>query len=441
MAQLALDGGTPVLRPEHHRLWPRLGAGERAAVLRVLDRGILSGGDAPEARAFEREFASQVGAEFALLTHSGTSALEMAVGALELAPGDEVIVPALSWISTALCVLLRGGVPRFVDVEADTGNLDPTGLAEALNPRTRAVMPVHLNGLPVDLDSIQEFCAAHDLALVEDAAQAHLAMHRGRPVGALGFAGGFSLQNSKNLAAGEGGVFVTNDPEAYARAYRIRSFGLDLDVTKRRFDKNRPLDSGRELRSQGPGHMYRGNEMMAAVARAQLAALPERTAQAQRSALRLAEALRALPGIYPPAVPDGRTHVFHKFRVRFDLGEAGLAGVDARAFRGALLEALNAEGANACVWQDAPLSAHPIFSGFGGLGGGWPYTAAHDPEAVRANYEADYPVTRGLLDRSVVLFTQSRPLIGQPPETVARYADAFTKVWTERARIAERAGA
>ncbi|MGF1466985.1 MAG: DegT/DnrJ/EryC1/StrS family aminotransferase [Sandaracinaceae bacterium] len=429
---LAVFGGTPVLERGDYRQWPFVGNDERAAVLRALDRRIVSGGYAPEARALEQEFAALVGCRHALLTHAGTSAIELAVGALGIGPGDEVIVPAYTFIASAMCVLQRGAIPRFVDVREDTGLLDAELVAGAVNGRTKAIMPVHVHGTPCDMDPIRGIAERHGLAIVEDAAQAHLATYRGTPCGALGHTAGFSLQASKNLSAGEGGIFTTNDDALAERAIRIRSFGLDVRLPDHEsFDPSAPLDGDRPLVSSMMGHMFRGNEMMAAFARAQLARLPEATRAAQANAERLIAALAELPGVRPPVVPSDRTSAFHKVRVGFDLDALG-GDVPPRAFRAALMKALNAEGAYAVLWQDEPIPAHPIFRAFEGYGGGWPFRLAEDPEALRRSYDpACYPVARRVLDHSVILFSQSRPLIAQTRSVVDRFAEAFRKVWTD----------
>lgn len=440
--ELAIFGGTPVLETADHRTWPQVGDEERAAVMRVLDRGVLSGGDAPEARAFEREFAAHAGTKHALLTHSGTSALQVAVAALGVGAGDEVIVPSYSFVATALAVMAQGGIPRFVDVREDTGNLDPALVEAAIGERTRAIMPVHVHGCPADMDELLSIAARHRLAVIEDAAQAHLATYKKRPVGSIGAAAGFSLQSSKNLSAGEGGVFTTNDDALMERANQVRNFGQDIPLASRDgYDVTRALDGGRPHVSLFPGHMFRGNEMMAAFARAQLAKLPARTAASQANARRLSEALSTLPGIRPPHVPDDRTSVFHKFRVRFDAREAGI-DLPARALRDALVRALSAEGANAVLWQDHALPEHPLVTKLEGFGRGWPFTAASSPDALRASYaSANFPRTRALLDSSIVLFSQTRPLIAQSAAVVDRYAEAFRKVWAQRHRLVEVASA
>lgn len=432
-SELAILGGTPVLKTEEHGTWPRVEDEERQAVLRVLDRGVLSGGEAPEARAFERDFAAFVGTKHALLTHSGTSALQLAVAAAGVQAGDEVIMPAYSFVATAICVLCQGGLPRFVDVVRESGNLDPAKLEAAIGPRTKAIMPVHVHGNPADMAEILAIAEAHDLVVIEDAAQAHGATYGGRNVGTLGLAAGFSLQSSKNLSAGEGGILVTDSDAVLEAANQTRNFGQDIFLSDRgHFDPSRPLDGGRPLVSLHPGHMFRGNEMMAAFAGAQLGKLPARTAASQANAARLIAALEELPGIHPQRIPSDRTSAFHKFRVHFDAAEAGI-DLPARQLRGALLKALCAEGANAVLWQDHALPEHPLFASFEGYGGGWPFQLHDDPPALRATYEADnFPGARALLDSSVVLFSQTRPLIAQSAEVVDRYAEAFRKVWDRR---------
>jgi len=436
--ELAIFGGTPVLSTEEHRTWPQVGDDEKAAVMRVLDRGVLSGGDAPEARAFEREFAKHAGTKHALLTHSGTSALQVAVAAVGVKAGDEVVIPSYSFVATALAVMNQGGIPRFVDVLESTGNMDPALLEDAITDRTRAIMPVHVHGCPADMAEINAIAERRGIPVIEDAAQAHLATYQGRPVGSLGAAAGFSMQSSKNLSAGEGGVFVTDDDALMETANRARNFGQDISLAGRDgYDPSRPLDGDRPLVSLFPGHMFRGNEMMAAFARVQLQKLPERTAAAQENAARLGAVLAELPGLEPPHVAPDRQSAFHKYRVRFD---ARAAGVDLpnRALRAALKDALCAEGVNAVLWQDHSLPEHPLVSRFEGFGGGWPFTASSSADALRGSYASDnFPRTRALLDSSIVLFSQTRPLIAQTPEVVDRYALALAKVWSQRERLVE----
>lgn len=436
-SELAIFGGTPVLRAEDHRVWPQIEDEEREAVRAVLDRGILSGGAAPEARAFEREFAAFIGTKHALLTHSGTSALELALLAAGVKEGDEVIVPAYTFVATPISVMYAGAIPRFVDVSPETGNIDPSLIEAAIGPRTKAIMPVHVHGCPADMDAILAVARKHDLLVIEDAAQAHGARYRGKNAGSLGLAAGFSMQASKNLSAGEGGVLVTDDEALLERANQVRSFGQNITLAHRdRYDPTRALDGG-PLYSERIGHMSRGNEMQAAIARAQLAKLPARTARLQANARRLFARLAELPGIRPFGEPEGVESVFHKVRVGFDPKAAGL-DLPARRIRDALIRALEAEGVNAVLWQDHTMLEHPLFARFEGFGEGFPFSRAEDPAALRASYDPkSFPVSRSLLDSSVVLFSQTRPLIAQTSEVVDRYIEAFAKVWSHRDALVE----
>jgi dTDP-4-amino-4,6-dideoxygalactose transaminase len=439
VTEIALFGGTPVLSKAAHKVWPFVEEEERRAVNRVLDRGILSGVPfAPESMALEEEFARYVGAKHCLLTHCGTSALVVALAAAGVRAGDEVIVPAYSFVATPLAVVQVGAVPVFADVDVASGCLDPAAAAAAVTSKTRAIMPVHMHGGAADLGGLLDVARRHDLLLVEDAAQAHGATYAGKPVGPLATAGGFSMQSSKNLSAGEGGLFVTNDDAVAEEASAVRNFGQyqpRSDVS--RYDTARPLDGTRSTESRRLGSMYRGNEMMAAFARAQLAKLPERTARCQRNAERLARLLDQLPGVTAPAPVPGRTSVHHKFRVHLDPAKAGV-GLPAPRLRDALIEALRAEGLEIVMWQSSPLSAQTIFQKRD-VSGGFPH-APTDGTDLATNYDpAAYPRTRALLDGSIVLFSQSCPLIAQSDDLVDRYAEAFGRVWQHRQAIADRA--
>jgi len=434
MTPLALFGAAPILTKESHRVWPIVGEEERRAVGRVLDRGILSGPFAPESMALQAEFAQFVGAKHCLLTHCGTSALAIALAAAGVRAGDEVVVPAYSFVATPLAVVHAGAVPVFADVDVATGCIDPAAAEAAVTRRTRAIMPVHMHGGAADLTALLDVARRHDLVVVEDAAQAHGAKHAGRPVGAIGAAGGFSLQSSKNLSAGEGGLFVTNDDAIAAEASSVRNFGQNLaprDAVD--YDPTRPLDGKRDAGATRLGSMYRGNEMMAAFARAQLARLPERTARCQRNAERLSRALAELPGITPPMQPPGRASVHHKFRVHLDPERAGV-GVAPEELRDATMAALRAEGLEVVLWQTVPLPAQEVFQ-HRGEGTGFPQGREEGTDLV-ANYDpARYPRTRALLGGSLVLFSQSCPLIAQDDAVVDRYAEAFARVWQHREAV------
>jgi dTDP-4-amino-4,6-dideoxygalactose transaminase len=383
--------------------WPTITDGDRAAVARVLDRGVLSGAGAPEMRALEAEFAAVVGARFCLATNSGTSALHIALAAVGVGPGDEVIVPALSFIATAQAVLHQGAIPVFADVDPLTYNLDPADVARRVTARTRAIVPVHLHGLPADMDAVRALARRHGLAVVEDAAQAHGAIYKGRAVGTLGEAAAFSLNSTKNLPAGEGGLFVTSSEELYARAARVRFDGLEPPS---KWDATHPLDDEADALATLRGFMYLPGELTAALARSQLQRLGETTARSRRNAARLSERLGKLAGVEPPAVPPDRTHVFHKYRVRLHPDRAGVA-LTPPALRDRVLEALRAEGVEAVLWQTAPLPSHPLFAS-----------------------RERYPNATAALESTLLIGSQSYPLFAQPLEVVDAWAAGFERVWS-----------
>jgi dTDP-4-amino-4,6-dideoxygalactose transaminase len=426
-ALLGPQGPQKLVDKDAHTLWPVLDDECRQAVLRVLDRGILSGSFAPESMAFQEEFADFVGAKHALLTHSGTSALVVALAAAGVGPGDEVIVPAYTFVATPLAVVACGGVPIFADVDAATGNVTAETARPWLSPRTKALMPVHVHGNPFDVDELSALAQSAGAVLVEDAAQAHGATYKGKKVGALGTGGGFSLQSSKNLGAGEGGVYVTNDYDRAELANQIRNFGQDLHLNEAgKVDNSRPLDGWRSMESLRPGSMYRGNELLAAVARALLEKLPERTALAQENAERLSARLRQLPGVLPPETRTDRASVHHKYRVRIDAKAAGLEEFAPTRIRGAIVAALKATGFETTLWERTTQTAQSVFAKNTEL-----------PDNVRENYHAKFPNTQALLDNSFLLFTQSCPLIAQNARMVDAYADGFEKLWAERRAIVE----
>jgi dTDP-4-amino-4,6-dideoxygalactose transaminase len=428
--ELALFGGAPVVARDAHRRWPIVTDDERAAVGRVLDRGVLSGMFAPETVALEREIAAYAGAAHAQLTHCGTSAIQVALAAASVGEGAEVIVPAYSFVATAMAVVQQGAVPVFVDVDPVYGNIDVRAIEAALSPRTRAVLPVHVHGNPCDLDEVLAIARKHGLAVVEDAAQAHGATYKGRPVGALADAGAFSLQSSKNLSGGEGGVFLTNDDKLADVARSVCTFGQDVMASDAdAYDPARPLDGHRGMASVRLGSMYRGNEMMAAFVRAQLTRLPALTRRCQENAERLRRGLGDLPGVHMPRTPDDRTSVHHKVRVHFDPQRAGLS-CSPRKLRDVMLEALAAEGLEVVLWQTAPLPAQPFFRS-AGFGAGFPWGTTERP-----SYDpALFPGASRLLDGSIVVFSQSCPLIAQDAAMVDRYVEAFAKVHARRAEL------
>jgi len=271
--------------------------------------------------------------------------------------------------------------------------------------------------------------------VIEDAAQAHGTTWNGKPVGALGKAGGFSLQSSKNLGAGEGGVFVTNDDAIAEEANRLRNFGQNVALSdKLEFNGDRPLDALRGMDSSRIGWMYRGNELGAAFARTALHKLPELTKLCQENAAWLSAELSKLPGVLPPSIPKGASSVHHKYRVRLDPKAAGL-DIAPKALRDLTIKALRAEGLEVVMWQSAPLPAQPTFITREGFGGGFPWSLDKETDFSSLYAVSRFQRTQRLLDCSLLLFSQSCPLIAQPAEIVREYAKAFLRVWNARAEL------
>src|SRR2546426_7357588 len=310
LTQLALRGGKPAVSRDLRVRWPVIGAEEREAALQVLDSGVLCGSRAPQVRALEDEFARFVGAKFCLATNSGTAALHMAVAAAGIEPGDQVITSAFTYPATALAILHHNAVPTFADIDPVSFNLDPGGIEERITSRTRAIMPVHIHGLPCDMDAICAIARRHGLLVIEDAAQAHGAAYRSRPVGTLGDMAGFSLNATKNLPCGEGGLFVTDNERLLARATSFRILGQTRDEVP--LDPAHPLDSAGDSEFAGMGFMYLTQELPAAIARVQLRRLEGFNANAAANASLLTSRLETLPGVIPPRCPADRTHGYHK---------------------------------------------------------------------------------------------------------------------------------
>ncbi len=418
------------------RRWPIITEAERNAVLRVLDSAMMSGSAAPEIRAFEKEFAEYVGATHCLSANSGTAALHMAVAAAGIGPGDEVITSAFTFLASALAVLHHNAVPVFADIDPVTFNISPAEIERRITPRTKAIIPVHIHGMSADMDEILAIAERHNLVVIEDAAQSHGATYKGRGVGTIGDMGAFSVQSSKNLSAGEGGLLVTNNRKLYERADCVRQFGEEAAETSLAgVDPNRPLDDLRDYNAVMMGWMYRMTSLTAAVGRTQLARLPEYTRAAQRNAEYLNARLAEIDLVTPPSVPSDRVSVFHKYRVRLH-PERLDPRIDGKRFRNAVVQALREEGVEVVLWQVTPVPSQILFQEQMGYGKGCPWTCHSSP--VRYRDEA-YPVTTQLLDNSIVIGSQSAPLAGQDADLMRYYGDAFEKVFADKDALVEAA--
>ena len=324
MEKLALFGGEPVKRTPFAP-WPRYDDHERQALFDVLESRIWWRTPGTQTARFEEEFAAYQQAKYGVAVTNGTAALEIAMAALGIGPGDEVIVPDFTFIATASAVLFTGALPVLVDVTPDTYCIDPEQVEAAITPRTKAVIPVHMGGHPADLDALTEIAHKHNLRLVEDSSHAHSSTWRGQRVGALGDIGTFSFQQSKLMTAGEGGIILTNDAELEKLARSIH-------------------DCGRMPGEWFYAHFiygsnYRLSEWQGAVLRAQLQRADELNSIRQRSAALLDRELPKIEGITPQALDP---------RVTCNGHYAYIFHIDLKAFSGAsvdkFIQAFNAEG-------------------------------------------------------------------------------------------------
>ena len=394
------------------RRWPDIRPEDRAAVAAVLERGVLGGVGAPEMTALETDWAAFVGRSACLLFNSGTAAIHAALYALGIGPGDEVITTSYTFAGTWQPILQQGAVPVFVDIDPRTFDLDPARIEERITPRTKAIIAVHIGGMPADLDEILAIAERHELHVIEDACQAHGATYHGRQVGSIGVVGCYSLNSSKILSGGEGGLLVADDPEILARARRLRTFGEDIPELAKLTGWNFRPYTGYSI-----GWNYRHQEMPAALARSQLKRLPEYIAIGQQNASILDEALGGVPGLTPPYVPNDRTSSYYHYRVRLDPSAMGLGHVPPKVFRDALGQALLAAGVGCELWHTEPAPAFPVFQERGG-------------------YDlADYPEAMAMLDSSLVICEARYPIFVQPPELIEWYAETIRDVIADPERF------
>ena len=415
MNRLAIRGGVPMLPGGiDESNWPEVTDDELAAVADTLRSRQLSWINDTQVPALEREWAERVGVRHCVATNSGTAALHAAVAAAGIGPGDEVLVPALSFLASASAVLHHQGIPVFVDVDPATFTIDPDDLERHLTDRTRAIIPVHLHGLPADMEPVRRFSRRHGLAVIEDAAQAHDAVYRGRKVGSLGDLGAFSIMAGKNLpTAGEGGLLTTDDPELRNRADAVKMFGETIEP-----------GGERVYNANTMGWNYRLSSVLAAFTRTQLRRLETYTAQVQDGAQRLTKLLEGLPGVRGPHVPEDRTHVYHHFRVTADPLDTGLP---VGLFRRAVQEALAAEGVPVGSYQTRPLPAQTLFQEQVGYGRGCPWTCGHTATA-RQYRASDYPATQAVIRGTFVVGHRLCMASLRDPAVVESYGEAFAKV-------------
>ncbi len=288
---------------------PWFGGGEAESIAEVIASGWLAQG--PRVQEFERAFAERVGVPEAVATTSCTTALHLALYASGVGPGDEVIVPSLSFIATANAVWHCGATPVFADIDPMTYNLDPAAVERKLTPRTKAVVPVHQVGLPADMDGFLELADRHNLVLVEDAACAIGALHRGRPIGSLGPLACFSFHPRKVITCGEGGMIAVGNPEVAERLRRLRQHSMDQSALARHAARDVVIEHYPER-----GFNARMSDLQAAVGLRQLEALDTILGERRRLAERYSAALAAIPSIGLPWDPDYARRTWQSYPIR-----------------------------------------------------------------------------------------------------------------------------
>jgi perosamine synthetase len=288
---------------------PYFVGGEAEAVAAVVESGWVSQG--PRVQEFEAAFAARVGALEAVATTNCTSALQLALYVSGVGPGDEVIVPSLSFIATANSVWQCGATPVFADVDADTYNLDPAAAERVITPRTKAIMPVHQIGLPADMDPFLDLAARYGVQIVEDAACAIGALYKGRPIGSLGPLACFSLHPRKVITSGEGGMITASDPAQADRLRKLRQHAMDLSDLARHNAQDVVFESYPER-----GWNARMTDMQAALGLCQLEVLDEILVERRRQAERYNVALEQLPGLESPYEPPYAERTWQSYPVR-----------------------------------------------------------------------------------------------------------------------------
>ncbi|MCD6461494.1 MAG: DegT/DnrJ/EryC1/StrS family aminotransferase [Thermoplasmata archaeon] len=312
---------------------PYIGEEEKKAVLEVLESGMLAQG--PRVAELEEKFSKYVGAG-TVATSSGTTALHLSLLALGIGPGDEVITTPFTFFASASTIAMVGAKPVFADIQRDSFNIDPASVESLVTPRTKAIMPVHLFGLPADMDEIMRIAEDRGLYVIEDACQAHGAEYKGRKVGAIGDVGTFSLYPTKNMMAGEGGLVVSRNEDVLEKVKLLRDHGSPVRY------KHTIL-----------GYNFRMSDIHAAIASVQLDRLDGFNRTRRENAAMLTRLVSGIEGLTPPSEKGDRVHVYHQY---------GLVVEDSYPLsRDGLVDHLRKNGIGARGSYPLPLYAQEVF--------------------------------------------------------------------------------
>jgi dTDP-4-amino-4,6-dideoxygalactose transaminase len=407
----ALLGGPPVRR-EPFPSWPVIAQNDETGWMEVLHSRKWCRLDGQHVSRFEQSWAQALGARHCLATASGTTALLTSLNALDIGPGDEVIVPPYTFVATINVVLLQHALPVFVDTDRDSFQIDAGKIAAAITPRTRALLPVHLGGSPADMDKIQALAASHNLPVLEDACQAHFAEWRHKKVSTLGRLGCFSFQASKNLNSGEGGAILTDDDELYNQCLSFYNNG-----------RGRPNAGFSYVRN---GCNHRMTEFQGALLNSQLVRLEAQAATRQQNAQYLTGRLQEIAGLHPARMYEGCTrNAYHLYMFRYD--PRGFANLPRARF----LKALEAEGIP-CSAGYTPLNKEPFVEN---TLHSRAYRKIYSAAELADYRERNHCPENDRLCEEAVWFTQNM-LLG-PRRDMDQIVDAILKVQKHAAELAQ----
>ncbi len=409
--KLAVRGGEKLIADGQIKRWPPIDNIDRRYVMASLESTTHAFG--PNCVKFENEFAKWNGNKFAVATNSGTAALHMGIAACGCGTGDEVIVTAYSWSSSATCILHHNAIPVFVDIDYGTMNIDTDKIEAAITPRTKAIIVVHLHGLAVNMEKVLRIAKKHNLKVIEDACQAHGAEFKNKKTGLWGDCAAFSFNQNKCLCSGEGGMFVTDNEEIAQKARMLWSFG----------ETRTPVEK-RDYHAYALGWMYRQSDLVAAFGRAQLTKLDRYIKIQTENASTLTEEIKDIPGLLLPYAPKGHKHNWYNYTLHTD-GSAYGFGNRQVSFRNAVMKALQAEGVPCGIWQSFILPVMTVFQAQNAYGKGCPWKCSNAKKIVYN--PKDYPAAQKHCDTH---FGMTEPLRAPNGKKAAKLVGtAFRKVF------------
>lgn len=412
--KLAIHDGERTVPQGVVKPWPEITEADRQAVAEVLSVANIQEQQNIQAAGLAKEWAEYMGMKYCIPVNSGTAALHMCVAGLGIEPGDEIIVPAFTFWASAAAVLHHNVIPVFVDINPRTFCIDVTKIEAAITERTKAIMPVHIHGMPADMDPVLEIARKHDLKVIEDVAQAHGARYKGRLCGSMSDASGASTQRSKVLSSGsQGGLFTTNDEAVNKRAALLEYFGELVTPGKEREEQ--------EYNAYGLGWMYRGEPFGQAFTRSQLRRLDANNALRIQNCNFLTQHLNEIKGIETPFIPEECEPVYYNYVVGFKPDELGL-DISAKTLREKVQKALAAEGVSTGQWQRLPVPEQEIFQSMAGYGNGCPWKCAESK--VEYN-KGDYPASSAFIASHCYVYGINPP---NDLKLMELYVGAFQKV-------------